>query len=268
VKDIRIAAVIFNSPVCRVAGNLARMQPWIARAARQGAKIICFPELNITGYSTDSMIKQCAEPVPGPISRHIEQMAREEKIVILAGMAERDQGGSIFATHLVARPNGGIGVYRKLYISPPERGLFSAGGSIPLFDAGGVKLGIQLCYDAHFPELASRMAVMGADIIFMPHASPRGTPREKLDSWMRHLSARAFDNGLFIVACNQVGSNQQGLDFPGVAVVLGPSGKILAKKTGAGESLLAADLRTADLDAVRDHRMRYFLPNRRPELYR
>jgi N-carbamoylputrescine amidase len=130
-----------------------------------------------------------------------------------------------------------------------------------------VKLGIQLCYDAHFPELSTRMAVEGADIIFFPHASPRGTPQEKLDSWLRHLTARAFDNGVFIVACNQVGKNHKGLEFPGLAVAIGPSGIILESKTTDREDMLVADLKSADLSNVRDHKMRYFLPNRRPELY-
>ena len=266
-KDIRIAAVIFNSPVCRVSQNLERMQPWIAKAARQSADIVCFPELNVSGYSTDAAIKECAEPIPGPASRRIAQMAADEKIVILAGMAEEDPKGRLFASHLVARPHGAIGTYRKLYIAPPEQGLFSAGRTIPLFDSKGVKFGVQLCYDAHFPELSGRMALMGADVIFMPHASPRGTPREKLDSWMRHLSARAFDNGVFIVACNQVGDNRRGLIFPGIAVVVGPSGKVVAQKTAAHEGLLVVDLKASELAAVREHRMRYFLPNRRPELY-
>ena len=55
--------------------------------------------------------------------------------------------------------------------------------TVPLFDVHGITLGIQLCYDAHFPELSTRMALDGADVIFMPHASPRGTPSKKLDSW-------------------------------------------------------------------------------------
>jgi len=266
-EDIRIAAVIFNSAVCQVQRNLERMLPWIQKAARQGADLVCFPELNVTGYTTDAVIRDCAEPIPGPISRRIAQMAADEKIVVLAGLAERDEKGRIFASHLKASPRGDSGVYRKLYISPPEQSLFSAGRTIPLFDANGVKFGVQLCYDAHFPELSARMAVKGADIIFIPHASPRGAPREKLDSWMRHLSARAFDNGILLVACNQVGDKKRGLDFPGVAVVIGPAGKILAKKTTGGEDMLMADLKAADLAAVRDHRMRYFLPNRRPELY-
>ena len=81
------------------------------------------------------------------------------------------------------------------------------------------------------------------------------------------MTARAFDNGVFIVACNQTGENQKGLDFPGLAIAIGPSGKILKNKTAEGEGLLTVNLRSKDLSNVRGHKMRYFLPNRRPELY-
>jgi len=266
-NDIRIAAVIFNSPINQARQNLDSMIPWIKASKKQGVHLICFPELNITGYSSHPDIKKSAEQVPGPISRRLEQVAREYQIAILAGMAEKDENDRIFASHLVITPNGIAGVYRKLHIAPPEYGIFTPGRKVPLFEVQGVKLGVQLCYDAHFPELSTRMAVDGADIIFMPHASPRGTPTEKFNSWMRHLTARAFDNGVFIVACNQVEENQNGLDFPGLALVVGPSGKILGKDTTACEGMLVVDLKSDDLSAVRDHRMRYFLPNRRPELY-
>jgi N-carbamoylputrescine amidase len=266
-KDIRIAAVIFNSPVGQVQQNLDRMIPWVKEAKKEGADLICFPELNVTGYSTDPAIKDFAESIPGPISRQLEQTARDTEIVILAGMAEKDETGRIFAGQLVTGPRGIAGVYRKLHIAPPEQAVFSHGIQVPLINILGVNLGIQLCYDAHFPELATRMAVDGADIIFMPHASPRGTPQEKLNSWLRHMTARAFDNGVFIVACNQVGENQKGLEFPGLAVVIGPSGNILQEVTTDREGMLVTDLKAEDLSAVRNHKMRYFLPNRRPELY-
>jgi N-carbamoylputrescine amidase len=266
-KDIRIAAVIFNSAVGQVQRNLDKMLPWIEKAKAQGADLICFPELNVSGYSTDPAIRESAESIPGPISQHLEHMARTHQMVILAGMAEKDSNGRLFASHLVVTPTGIAGIYRKLHIAPPEQAVFSHGKQVSLFNICGVKLGIQLCYDAHFPELATRMAVDGADIIFMPHASPRRTPQEKLDSWMRHLSARAFDNGVFIVACNQIGENQKGLDFPGLAVVIAPSGNILQDKTTDREGMLVTDLKADELSAVRDHKMRYFLPNRRPELY-
>ena len=84
---------------------------------------------------------------------------------------------------------------------------------------------------------------------------------------MRHLPARAFDNGLYVIACNQTGNNQSGLDFPGIAVILDPAGRIITKDTGGEENIIIADLKAEELVAVRGHRMRYFLPNRRPDLY-
>jgi N-carbamoylputrescine amidase len=194
-------------------------------------------------------------------------MAHKSQIVILAGMAEKDKSGRIYASHLVVTPQDISGIYRKVHIAPPELGIFAAGNAVPLFETAGVKLGIQLCYDVHFPELATRMALKGADIIFIPHASPRGTPSDKLNSWLRHLTARAFDNGVFIVACNQNGDNQTGLQFPGVVVVIDPSGEIIKKDIKGKDGIVVADLRAETLEAVRGHRMRYFLPNRRPDLY-
>jgi predicted amidohydrolase len=267
-NDIRIAAVTLNCPLGRTRANLDQMAGWVAAAKKKGADFICFPEMNLTGYSTRVGIKVSATKVPGPISQTLSEAAREFKMVILAGLAEKDAKGRVFACHLVASPQGIVGIYRKIHIAPPERKLFSPGASIPVFEIKGVKFGIQLCYDAHFPELSTRMATAGADILFMPHASPRGTPAEKFNSWMRHLPARAFDNSLYVVACNQTGDNQSGLHFPGVIVILDPSGRIIKKDISGKEKMLLADLKAGALSAVRNHRMRYFLPNRRPELYR
>jgi N-carbamoylputrescine amidase len=266
-NDIRIAAVMFNSPLNQTQRNLERMLAWIKASKKQAVDLICFPELNITGYSSQPVIKEAAETVPGPISRCLEKIARQQRVSILAGMAEKDAHERIFASHLVITPNGIAGLYRKLHIAPPECGIFTPGHKVCLFEIGGVKLGVQLCYDAHFPGLSTRMSIDGADVIFMPHASPRGTPQEKLNSWMRHLTARAFDNSVYVVACNQSGNNRKGLDFPGIALVIDPSGEVVKDSISGKEAMIVADLRADVLAAVRGHRMRYFLPHQRSELY-
>jgi len=266
-KDVRVAAVIFHSLSYDTRHNLESMIKWVKAAKKAGVSIICFPELNITGYGTDGKIFEAAEEIPGEITGIVSDISSKYGIVILAGMAEKDKSGRICASHIVVKPDGYLGVYRKLHIAPVEKDLFTAGDEVMLFDAGGIKFGIQLCYDVHFPELSTRMALMGADVIFMPHASPRGTPGEKFRSWMRHLPARAFDNGLFIVACNQCGENSAGLKFPGTGVVIGPSGKVIEKDTCGKEVMIVADLKAENLEKVRNHKMRYFLPNRRPEMY-
>ena len=267
-RNVRIALVVMNCPVGRNRENLERIDRWTREAGRQKARIVCFPELCVSGYTTRKLAAASAQCVPGPAVDSLQQIACREKMVILAGLAEKDDAGRIYAGHLVVTPEGLAGTYRKLHIAPPERGVYTAGSKVPLFSACGVKFGIQLCYDAHFPELSTRMALEGAELIFMPHASPRGTPDDKFNSWSRHLTARAFDNGLFVAACNQTGGNRMGLQFPGLAMVVGPSGEVIAHASGQKEGLLVADLKAAALRHVREHRMRYFLPNRRPEIYR
>jgi predicted amidohydrolase len=266
-KALRIALAVTPSPLGRIGENLERTAHWTTEAAKKGADLICFPEMSISGYANRPEIKGIAQPIPGPASIQLSALSVSEGITVLAGMAEADATGRIFASHLAACPDGSIRIYRKTHIAPPERQVFSAGDKVSVFEACGAHYGIQLCYDAHFPELSTEMALRGADILFFPHASPRGTPDEKLRSWMRHLTARAFDNGLFLAAVNQTGTNGLGLDFPGVAVVIGPDGEILSQDTSGREMLLFTDLTADQLIRVRRHPMRYFLPNRRPDLY-
>lgn len=267
-KDIRVAAVISCSPVGKIQSNLENMAKWIDMAKKNKASIICFPEMNITGYHNSNDMIRVAETIPGPITKKLCQMATDSNIMILAGMAEKDINGNIFASHLAVKPDDEIGVYRKIHIAPPERDIFSSGNTVPLFEFQGVTFGIQLCYDAHFPELSTRMAVDGADIIFMPHASPNKSPKEKLQSWLRHLTARAFDNSLFIIAANQTGYNGKNMSFPGVAVGIDPNGDILDTFLGDDEGLMVVDLKAELLEDVKKHRMKYFLPYRRPEIYK
>ena len=266
-RTIHIAAVVMNCPVGEVEENLNRMDALIKTAAEHAVDIICFPELNITGYCNRPQMAQTALAVAGPEVKRIQDMALSYQMVILAGMAEKSPDGMVYASHLAVHPDGRVDIYRKLHIAPPEKDVFSPGSEIPVFTAPGVRFGIQLCYDAHFPELTTAMAARGADIIFLPHASPRGDARQKHLSWMRHLPARAFDNSLFIVACNQTGENCNGLSFPGNAVVLDPAGNVLEKRLTGGEGMLVVDLKEDDIEKVRSHEMRFFFPNRRPELY-
>jgi predicted amidohydrolase len=268
-NNIRIALVACRSVVGDTSGNLERIKNWTIAASQQGADLVCFPELSITGYHVRKPLTESAESIPGPSSGCLEKIAATHNIPILAGLAEKRKN-RIYAAHLLAEPQIGIsGVYRKLHLGPPEKKMFSPGSRIPpLFTVRGLVFGIQLCYDAHFPELSTQMAVHGADVLLIPHASPGGSPVEKLASWMRHLPARAYDNGVYVAALNAVGDNGQGLCFPGVAALISPEGKVVQSYTGMDEHMLIGELDAEKLQAIRSHPMKYFLPSRRPELYK
>ena len=266
-KDLRIAVVVCNARVGKTRQNLEKIITFVEKARKAAADIICFPELSITGYSNHADLPGIAEPIPGAVSETLSNLAVSNGLLILAGMAEKADHGRIYATHMIAMPDGELGAYRKIHIAPPEKEIYSPGNSIPTFTFKDATFGIQLCYDTHFPELSTKMALKGAEILFLPHASPRGMAIDKHRSWMRHLTARAFDNSVFVVACNQTGYNGKGLTFPGTAVVLDPAGNIIGQSLSSRETIIFVDLKTETFDTIRSNRMHFFLPNRRPELY-
>jgi len=267
-RDIKIACVCMHSEVGQVERNLGQASRLIDQAMERGAEIICLPEASISGYiiHNPSTIydAQCSESI---IAR-ITEMAKSKGVVLLAGLIEIGDSRGPFISHVVAGPEGLIGIYRKTHLSPMEQGSFQAGENLEVFEYDEVAFGIQLCWEAHFPEISTVMALKGAELIFMPHASPRTSPQEKLGSWLRHMRSRAFDNALYIAACNQVGQTREDYVFPGVAVIIAPSGQVIVQRAEEREGMVVGQLRADEIERIKSHRLRFFLPSRRPELYK
>ncbi|HUU40753.1 MAG TPA: nitrilase-related carbon-nitrogen hydrolase [Desulfatiglandales bacterium] len=267
-RDITLAAVSMQSEFGCIEKNIARMESFVKEGSARGVDMICFPELSVTGYTVKEDPQLYAEPVPGPVSDRIVRIAKEYRVLIMAGVIEKAERVKPYISQIVAGPDGIIGVHRKTHLSPQEKDVYRPGHIIETFKDDNVSFGIQLCYETHFPEMSTIMALQGVEVIFFLYASPNGEPEEKRDSWMRSISARAFDNGVFIVACNQAGDNGMGLAFPGVIMILNPAGKIQDQYTGFQEKMIITELKEGDLKKIRTHRMGYFMENRRPELYK
>jgi len=267
-RDIVVAAVSMESSPLEMKKNLDKTFEYSLAAKREGAEIVCFPELSITGYLLDGFDGLYVKEGMDELVEVLKDVAAETGIVIMAGLVDVENAGRPMIAHFVFHPDGRVMVHRKTHLSQQEKALYGEGNEVKVFEASGISFGIQLCYEGHFPELSSIMALLGAEVIFFPHASPRGTPDDKLTSWSRHLTARAYDNSLFVVACNQVGAFRRGVFFPGVALILGPDGKAIACYRGKNERMLLAELRSDVLKQIRENSMRFFLNSRRPELYK
>jgi N-carbamoylputrescine amidase len=265
-KPVTICLAIVTCLCDRFEDNLRTCMDMVHKAAQNGADMVIFPEMNLTGYVTDQSVSSFSRPVDAHLVHLFSRLSDQLNLAILSGLAEKTDG-RIYGSHLVFVPGSPYGRYRKLHIAPNEQDLFSPGSEIPLFMHAGVRFGIQLCYDAHFPELSTAMALNGADLIVFPHASPRGTDTDKFRSWMRHLPARAFDNGVFVAAVNQTGDNGAGLTFPGLSLAIGPDGRLISRSFSSGNHLHFVSLDPEELVHVRSHRMRYFLPYRRKDLF-
>jgi N-carbamoylputrescine amidase len=266
-RDMKVAALSIPCPGGHVDRVVGRMETLVKRLRAEGVVLFCFPEACLTGYSVGPEVHQWARDLSAPPVRAVREMALRNRVHILAGLMERTPSGAFHLTHLAFSPEGEMTPYRKAHLSPQERRIFTAGDRPGLFPMDRTVGALALCYETHFPEWIARLALLGAELLCFPSASPHESPPEKRERWLRYLPARAYDNSAFAVACNQAGENGAGLTFPGVSLVIDPKGRVLAAAEGEEEAVAVATLNAGEISRVQSHPMANFLANRRPELY-
>ncbi|MFZ5944568.1 MAG: nitrilase family protein [Bacillota bacterium] len=271
-ENLRIALVQMQSVVGATESNLKKIKGFAEQAYTKNVDIICFPELAVQGYTRESAY-ELAESVPGPSSDFLTSTAKQYGIIILAGFIEKSQDGiKPYITQLVCFPDGTQEKYRKTHLGQSEAPYFQPGNELPTFQCSKAKFSLQICWDLHFPELSTIYSLKGAEIIFAPHASP-SIVGDRREIWLRYMTARAYDNALFVAACNLVGENAIGSEFGGGALVIGPKGQVLAEDFNNQEGLLIVDLPQEQINKIRYEerttmRNSYYLEYRRPELYK
>jgi len=294
-NDIRVAAAQFEARDNDKAFNLQRVAELTRRAVSQGAQIVSFHECCITGYTflqtlSRAQITELAEQVPdGPSTRRLIEIAQECRVIVMAGLIERD-GEKLYKCYVVVGPEGLITKYHKLhpFINPA----ISPGESFRVIDLLGWKAGFLICYDNNLPENVRITTMLGAQVIFMPHVTG-GTPsvmpgrgiiprqlwenrqrdparlRMEFDgmkgrAWlMRWLPARAWENGVYAVFSNAVGIDHDTIK-PGCAMILDPFGDVLATSSELGDDAVIATLTPEKIGQSSGRR---YLRARRPDLY-
>jgi predicted amidohydrolase len=253
----------------------------VEQAASQDVEVICFSELFLTPFFPNQLTQDYEGfflALPSPITDPLFRLAREKKMGMIFPYGERD-GRAFYNAALVVDEDGRhLGTYRKTHIpailpskarggtGSYEKFYFSPGQALPVFDLRGVKVGIQICYDRKFPEGSRALALDGAAILFMPIcAATYGETKLRGETWELPLQARAYENGVFVVAVNRAG-DEGGRQHIGKSLIVNPVGAEIVgvTKTDGPELLIA----TLDLDDV--DRAQKSLPwwrDRRPDLY-
>jgi predicted amidohydrolase len=246
--------------------NLKRIEKAVAKAKRQSADIVIFPELALTGYVVRDQIYELAETVPGPSTKILEDIAKRTKMHIVFGMPERTDKtqATIYNTAVLVGPNGLLGKYRKMYLPThsvfEEKRYFRPGYEAAVFDTELGKIGLIICYDIFFPEVARLTRLKGAQLIICISASPaiRRAYFETL------TTARALENTAYLAFVNLVGI-EDGLQFWGGSRLIGPQGRIIAKAKYDDEDQVTGNVNYADIRSVET-----FVPtlrDLRPELF-
>ncbi len=243
----------------------------IGEAVEAGADVVVLPELWTSGYvwlggedyeGPREAAAMAEDPGEGHTIPRFQEVVSREGIWLVAGSLLEADEGRVYNTSFVIDPRGDVvHRYRKVHLIGlmEEPRHLAAGDSAGIFEMHGWDAGVMICYDLRFPELARSLALQGAEVLFVPAQWP--TPR--IGHWEILVRARAVENQCFVVACNRVGVG--GSDtFPGVSMIVGPAGEVLARG-GEATCVLTAEL---DMDALKD--IRDLLPvfsDRRPDLY-
>ena len=216
------AALAQLAPVVGDKGkNLRKLEKAVAKSE---ADLVLAGELFLTGYMARDAFARLAEPMDGPAVKAVARLAEEHSAHIVFGMPEREPGTRrLFNASVLVAPDGRAVAYRKIYpanFGPFEEGLyFGRGDALTLVDTKLGKIGLLICYDAFFPELAKAYALQGADLLAIISASP-ATSKPFFD---RILPARAIENAIHVLYANLVGT-ELNIVFQGGTQAIGPRG--------------------------------------------
>ena len=270
--------------------NFAAAVERIREAARLGANVVCLPELFRTQYfcqREDLRFFDLAEPIPGPSTARLSEVARELRVAIIASLFERRAPGLYHNTAVTLNADGAIAsVYRKMHIPDDplfyEKYYFAPGDlGFQAVDLAFVRVGTLVCWDQWYPEAARLTALQGAEALFYPTAIG-WHPAEKaefgaaqVEAWQTIQRSHAIANGVYVASVNRVGiehgdvygnrATGPGIEFWGGSFLADPFGRIIAKASQDAEEILVGEI---DLGLIEETRRNWpFLRDRRIDAY-
>jgi len=286
IERVRACAVAVDTRPGELSANLEKIDQWTLRAAQSGAQLVLFPELSLTGFIPNHPLaeherwlrqalaeaRRSALPLECPATRQLASIAARHDVLLSVGLLE-DAGNLLYNSQVLIGAKGVVGHWRKLHIPMFEMPFYNGGTQPVVADTPLGRIGANICFDALLPESTRLLAVQNVEIVLMPFAAdpPPATPAGWAAWAGGAIRARAIENGVFVVACNYVGSvSCAGVDqrFPGGGMIVSPRGDILAEWDAASGAcgLITADLDAATLTAARGE-PEYLYRFRRPELY-
>jgi len=242
---MRVAAMQMALSPGDPARNLRMATRWVEAAAGEGADLVVLPELLASGYRFDDDLAESAQR--GPTVTALSELAADHGLTVVAGVLERGAPrGMLHDTAVVVSPTGLVGAVRKARLWGSEHGVFAKGPvERPIVEVAGVRLGVLICVEVVYPEIARQLARDGADLLVV--VSAFGAPRAPIFDLMTR--ARAAENGCFLAVANLCGDDGHHA-FCGLSRVVGPRGDV---RVDAGDEVGVAmvDIDLADIEQTR-----------------
>ncbi len=232
--------------------NLKRMKEVVKKSK---GKIVIFPELNLTGYLPRDDLYDLAETIAGPHVKAVQKLAKDTKKDIVFGCPTKDERvpGQVYNSCILATGAGKLYRYDKMYLPTfgpfEEKVFFAEGKEAVVGDGKHAKIGLTICYDAFFPELAKLETLMGAEVLVNISAAPT-TSRP---FFRRVMPGRAVENAIFVAYCNLVGVHGS-LVFGGSSVLYGPRGDEIVRARDLDEDIVEGAVDLGDIEVARRFR--------------
>lgn len=259
---MKVGYVQFKPVFGKKAENLKRMLNFLKEGAKEEADLLVLPELFATGYAFRSSeeVEKLSEEVPeGETSRTLADFAKEENLFIVAGLCER-KDRKFFNSSILVGPEGLLGTYRKAHLFDKEKLWFTRGDSpFRVFETSHARIGMMICFDWVFPEVARILALNGAQIICHPS-------NLILPYCQKALLGTAVQNRVFIITANRVGS-ERGLKFTGMSQIVNPRMEVLARSRKGGEDVRVIEIDPREADSKRITESNDLWKDRRIDLY-
>ena len=265
-----IACVQLDCTLGDPEANLAADLEALIAAAQRGARLVIFPECNLSGYCYRDRAEawEHAQPVPGPASDSLTAACRRLGVFAVVGLLERGEEGELFNSCMLLGPDGLIATYRKIHLPYLGVDRFVTPGDRPFAvqDLGGLRVGMNICYDGTFPESARVLTLLGADLVVLPTNWPSGAI-----GTIKLTEARALENNVYYAAVNRVGE-ERGFRFIGRSRVVGPDGEVMTSASPDSTEILLAEIDPSIARAKRvikipgEHEIDR-VNDRRPEMY-
>jgi len=267
ILKVDVAVVQLMPKLCDKEYNLGKMRSFVEKILSEKKKcdLIIFPELITTAYECGDKFYELAEIFPeGESIDFVAKLAREYNSHIIFGFAEEDcnmKNVLYNSAALIGSDGNPIGVYRKVHLFGEEALVFRPGCDYPIFKTKIGNIGIMICWDTLFPEVARIYAIQGADLLVISTNWEKPCSKE----WDLMTTARAFDNTLHLAAANRIGTDKH-LTFFGHSRILDPLGNVLVKIDEEIEAYASARI---DYDMTTELRKSYWtqLKDRRPDTY-
>jgi 5-aminopentanamidase len=289
----KIAAVQMDCAFADKAKNLETIRARLREAAGNGAKLVIFPECALPGYCFESKdeARPHAEAIPGLSTLLLADDCKKLNVHAVVGLLESlpspsgrgaspflpspsgrgagGEGGLLYNSCTLIGPEGIVATYRKIHLPFLGVDRFTTPGDRPfaVHDLGGLRVGMNICYDGSFPESARCLMLLGADLVVLPTNWPTGA----IATAKTLIPARALENHIYYAAVNRIGT-ERGFKFIGMSRILGCSGEFLAVSENDEPTVLYADI---DPEKARNKHLvnisgKYELDrtrDRRPEMY-